>query len=70
MKMELLEGSYVPQTNISGRSYNPPTGYSFKYVLHVGETSTGKTFQAIKRMKEAGSRLHLAPPPFIVCDIL
>ncbi|MGP7817321.1 helicase-related protein [Niallia sp. 01092] len=55
--------------DIFGREYNPPSGRNIHYVLHVGETNTGKTFQAIKRMKEANSGLYLAPLRLLALEV-
>ncbi|KKI90180.1 RNA helicase [Bacillus sp. SA1-12] len=55
--------------DIFGREYNPPAGRNIQYVLHVGETNTGKTFQAIKRMKEANSGIYLAPLRLLALEI-
>ncbi|MGM7723006.1 DEAD/DEAH box helicase [Metabacillus sp. Hm71] len=55
--------------DIFGREYNPPAGRNIQYVLHVGETNTGKTFQAIKRMKEASSGIYLAPLRLLALEI-
>jgi ATP-dependent RNA helicase SUPV3L1/SUV3 len=32
-----------------------------RFVLHLGETNTGKTYQAIQRLMEAGQGVYLAP---------
>ncbi|MEA4814417.1 MAG: helicase-related protein [Oscillospiraceae bacterium] len=32
-----------------------------KFYLHLGDTNTGKTYQALKRLKQAGSGIYLAP---------
>lgn len=32
-----------------------------KFILHLGETNTGKTYQALQRMKQADSGVYLAP---------
>jgi ATP-dependent RNA helicase SUPV3L1/SUV3 len=55
--------------DIFGREYNPSAGRNIQYVLHVGETNTGKTFQAIKRMKEASSGIYLAPLRLLALEI-
>lgn len=55
--------------DIFGREYNPPAGRNIQYVLHVGETNTGKTFQAIKRMKQAVSGIYLAPLRLLALEI-
>ncbi|OAS82152.1 MULTISPECIES: helicase-related protein [Metabacillus] len=55
--------------DIFGREYNPPAGRNIHYVLHVGETNTGKTFQAIERMKQASSGIYLAPLRLLALEI-
>ncbi|UTI43146.1 helicase-related protein [Niallia sp. RD1] len=55
--------------DIFGREYYPPTNIDVKYVLHTGETNTGKTFQAINRMMEASSGLYLAPLRLLALEI-
>ncbi|MFT8323136.1 MAG: helicase-related protein [Bacillus sp. (in: firmicutes)] len=55
--------------DIFGKEYHPPSGRNIHYVLHVGETNTGKTFQAIKRMKKAKSGLYLAPLRLLALEI-
>ncbi len=55
--------------DIFGREYNPPAGRNIQYVLHVGETNTGKTFQAIERMKKASSGIYLAPLRLLALEI-
>ncbi len=55
--------------DIFGREYNPPGGRNIQYVLHVGETNTGKTFQAIQRMKDARSGIYLAPLRLLALEI-
>jgi len=55
--------------DIFGREYNPPAGRNIQYILHVGETNTGKTFQAIQRMKDASSGIYLAPLRLLALEI-
>jgi len=55
--------------DIFGREYNPPNGRNIQYVLHIGETNTGKTFQAIQRMKDATSGIYLAPLRLLALEI-
>jgi len=55
--------------DIFGRAYNLSPGRNIQYVLHVGETNTGKTFQAIQRMKEADSGIYLAPLRLLALEI-
>lgn len=55
--------------DIFGKEYYPPTSRNIKYVLHTGETNTGKTYQAINRMMEADSGLYLAPLRLLALEI-
>ncbi|MGN7296982.1 DEAD/DEAH box helicase [Ferdinandcohnia sp. SAFN-114] len=55
--------------DIFGRAYNLSPGRNIQYVLHVGETNTGKTYQAIQRMKEANSGVYLAPLRLLALEI-
>ncbi|WP_102348604.1 DEAD/DEAH box helicase [Bacillus sp. Marseille-P3661] len=55
--------------DIFGMEYNPPATRNIQYILHVGETNTGKTFQAIKNMKEASSGIYLAPLRLLALEI-
>lgn len=55
--------------DIFGMEYNHPPGRKLQYVLHVGETNTGKTFQAIESMKRASSGIYLAPLRLLALEI-
>ncbi|MFC3885966.1 helicase-related protein [Bacillus songklensis] len=55
--------------DIFGREYRPSAGRNIHYVLHIGETNTGKTYQALKRMKEASSGLYLAPLRLLALEV-
>jgi ATP-dependent RNA helicase SUPV3L1/SUV3 len=55
--------------DIFGREYSTNIGHSIKYVLHVGETNTGKTFHALNRMKDARSGLYLAPLRLLALEV-
>ncbi|HWJ79336.1 MAG TPA: helicase-related protein [Niallia sp.] len=54
---------------IFGREYYPKANNNIKYVLHIGETNTGKTYHALKRMKEAESGLYLAPLRLLALEV-
>ncbi|WP_071395183.1 helicase-related protein [Bacillus tuaregi] len=47
----------------------PPAGRNIHYVLHIGETNTGKTFQALQRMMNAESGLYLAPLRLLALEV-
>ncbi|MEH7223386.1 helicase-related protein [Bacillus sp. JJ1566] len=55
--------------DIFGRAYHLSPGRNIQYILHVGETNTGKTFQAIQRMKDASSGIYLAPLRLLALEI-
>ncbi|WP_078553596.1 helicase-related protein [Bacillus alkalicellulosilyticus] len=55
--------------DIFGREYSPSPGRSISYVLHIGETNTGKTFQALERMKKAASGIYLAPLRLLALEV-
>ncbi|TYS70349.1 RNA helicase [Sutcliffiella horikoshii] len=55
--------------DIFGREYIPSNGRSTRYVIHIGETNTGKTFQALQKMKEAKSGLYLAPLRLLALEV-
>jgi ATP-dependent RNA helicase SUPV3L1/SUV3 len=54
---------------IFGREYNTSYGRSTKYVLHIGETNTGKTYHALEAMKAAASGLYLAPLRLLALEV-
>lgn len=54
---------------IFGHEYNPSPGRKINYVLHIGETNTGKTHHALGRMKEAESGLYLAPLRLLALEV-
>jgi ATP-dependent RNA helicase SUPV3L1/SUV3 len=39
------------------------------YVIHVGKTGSGKTYQALERLKEVGSGVYLAPLRLLAWEI-
>jgi ATP-dependent RNA helicase SUPV3L1/SUV3 len=55
--------------DIFGREYNPTVRRNVKYILHIGETNTGKTHNALERMKEAKSGLYLAPLRLLALEV-
>lgn len=54
---------------IFGKAYTPTLGRSMKYVLHIGETNSGKTYQALEKMKEAASGWYLAPLRLLALEV-
>ncbi|UII58450.1 RNA helicase (plasmid) [Cytobacillus spongiae] len=55
--------------DIFGREYSPSFRGDIKYILHIGETNTGKTHRAISRMKEAATGMYLAPLRLLALEI-
>jgi ATP-dependent RNA helicase SUPV3L1/SUV3 len=55
--------------DIFGQEYNPSFGRRTHYVLHIGETNTGKTHHALERMKEANSGIYLAPLRLLALEV-
>ncbi|WP_075617810.1 helicase-related protein [Paenisporosarcina indica] len=55
--------------DIFGQAFTPTLGKSMKYVLHIGETNSGKTHQALQKMKVADSGLYLAPLRLLALEI-
>ncbi|OLS39951.1 DEAD/DEAH box helicase [Bacillus sp. MRMR6] len=55
--------------DIFGQEYRPGVERQVRYVLHIGETNTGKTFHALERMKEARSGLYLAPLRLLALEV-
>ncbi|WP_088105570.1 DEAD/DEAH box helicase [Halalkalibacter urbisdiaboli] len=54
---------------IFGREYRASQGRDIKYVLHIGETNTGKTHHALEKMKAAKSGLYLAPLRLLALEV-
>lgn len=55
--------------DIFGQEYQPGLGRNIKYVLHIGETNTGKTHHALEKMKKAPSGLYLAPLRLLALEV-
>ncbi|MGE7780275.1 DEAD/DEAH box helicase [Peribacillus sp. NPDC097264] len=55
--------------DIFGKAYTPSLGLKVKYILHVGDTNTGKTHQALEKMKKAESGLYLAPLRLLALEV-
>lgn len=55
--------------DIFGQEYQPRLGRNIHYVLHIGETNTGKTHHALEKMKEAPSGLYLAPLRLLALEV-
>jgi ATP-dependent RNA helicase SUPV3L1/SUV3 len=55
--------------DIFGEEYNPSLRRKIQYVLHIGETNTGKTYHALECMKKANSGLYLAPLRLLALEV-
>ena len=55
--------------DIFGKAYTPSLGKQVKYILHIGDTNTGKTHQALEKMKKAESGLYLAPLRLLALEV-
>lgn len=55
--------------DVFGNEYRPSIGDNIHFVLHIGETNTGKTHQALTRMKQAESGLYLAPLRLLALEV-
>lgn len=55
--------------DIFGREYSPSLGRDIHHVLHIGETNTGKTHQALERMKQVPSGIYLAPLRLLALEV-
>ena len=51
------------------REYNPPAGRNIHYILHIGETNTGKTYHALQKMMAAHSGIYLAPLRLLALEV-
>ncbi|RDU36544.1 RNA helicase [Neobacillus piezotolerans] len=54
---------------VFGSEYRPTAERNVKYVLHIGETNTGKTHQALEAMKSAESGIYLAPLRLLALEV-
>lgn len=55
--------------DIFDQAYHPPAERNVRYILHIGETNTGKTHRALQRMKQAKSGLYLAPLRLLALEV-
>ncbi|MFL6562482.1 MAG: DEAD/DEAH box helicase, partial [Bacillus sp. (in: firmicutes)] len=55
--------------DIFATEYDPALQRQIRYVLHIGETNTGKTHHALERMKDAYSGLYLAPLRLLALEV-
>ena len=52
-----------------GREYEAKLSPHTKYILHIGETNTGKTHTALSEMKKAASGLYLGPLRLLALEV-
>ncbi|ETI69149.1 DEAD/DEAH box helicase [Neobacillus vireti] len=55
--------------DIFGAEYDPSLQRHVRYVLHIGETNTGKTHHALEKMKASASGLYLAPLRLLALEV-
>lgn len=55
--------------DVFGQEYSPTMSQTTRYVLHIGETNTGKTHHALERMKQAHSGMYLAPLRLLALEV-
>ncbi|WP_075983476.1 helicase-related protein [Bacillus massilinigeriensis] len=55
--------------DVFGQEYSLSLNTSTHYILHIGETNTGKTHDALERMKQANSGLYLAPLRLLALEV-
>ncbi|WP_066288024.1 DEAD/DEAH box helicase [Bacillus sp. FJAT-29937] len=55
--------------DIFGQEYQPSIRSNIRFVLHIGETNTGKTHHALEKMKAASSGLYLAPLRLLALEV-
>lgn len=51
------------------QEYQPSINRSIRFILHIGETNTGKTHHALEKMKIASSGLYLAPLRLLALEV-
>ncbi|GLB61272.1 DEAD/DEAH box helicase [Cytobacillus sp. NCCP-133] len=55
--------------NIFSQEYSPSLEKAKRYILHIGETNTGKTHHALEGMKSARSGMYLAPLRLLALEV-
>lgn len=54
---------------IFGEEYEPAQKVNTRYILHFGDTNTGKTYTALERLKACPSGLYLAPLRLLALEV-
>lgn len=55
--------------DIFGQEYRSAIESNIRYIIHIGDTNTGKTYQALERMKQAKTGLYLAPLRLLALEV-
>lgn len=55
--------------DVFGQATRPKGDKSVHYILHIGETNTGKTFRALESLKQASSGCYLAPLRLLALEV-
>lgn len=55
--------------DIFGAEYSSEADERVRFVLHIGDTNTGKTYHALERMKQAESGIYLAPLRLLALEV-
>ena len=55
--------------DVFGGTITPKENNAVKYILHIGETNTGKTYHALEKMKRAESGCYLAPLRLLALEV-
>ena len=55
--------------DVFGQATRPKRDKSVHYILHIGETNTGKTFRSLESLKQASSGCYLAPLRLLALEV-
>lgn len=55
--------------DIFRREYSKAADENVRYILHIGETNTGKTYHALRNMMKADSGIYLAPLRLLALEV-
>lgn len=56
-------------SSIFGEEYTPAPLSDIQYVVHIGDTNTGKTYTALEELKKRESGLYLAPLRLLALEV-
>jgi ATP-dependent RNA helicase SUPV3L1/SUV3 len=68
-RLREIEAEERMMEDIFGREYGVVYDPNVEYVIHVGDTNTGKTHHALERMKKASSGLYLGPLRLLALEV-